>query len=136
MDISILAENSQSRFLFSPFCMFRRILHTIVNVQNPSVSIPLFNPPHSKPPHCESGRTLLRAKKTYSIVFSLLIARIVLHPKESWESCSGLTAALYMSFLNFESEKERALWVSCFVWLIQFQVHFANQLMNTTYEHR
>ena len=52
---------SQIRFLLPLFSMFRRILHALVNVQNPS----LFNPLRSEAPHCQSGRTLLHTKKKH-----------------------------------------------------------------------
>ena len=48
----------QSRFLLPSFSICRPILHTLVNVQNRSVSIPLFYPLRSKAPQYESGRTL------------------------------------------------------------------------------
>ena len=54
--------------------MFRRILHTYVNVQNPPVSIPLFNEPRSKTPPSEIGRTLLYARKTFSFDLNLQIS--------------------------------------------------------------
>ena len=79
-------QYSQSRILLPPFCMFRRILHTSVNAQNPAVSIPLFNPPRSKPPHSEIGRSLLCTQKSFSIDLSLQKSRILLYPKENRNS--------------------------------------------------
>ena len=73
---------SQSRFLVPPFCMFRRILRTFVNAQDPTVSIPLNNPPLSKAPLCESGRSLLRAKKSNSIDLNLQITSHSITPEK------------------------------------------------------
>ena len=97
------------------FFMFRRILHTSVDTQNPPIYIPLFNLPRSKPPHSEISRSLLSVKKKrYSIDLNLQKSRIVLHPKENRNS-----PLRWVSALTFNLWNGIDLHVSYCSWLIQ-----------------
>ena len=52
-------------------------------------------------------------KKKFSIDLSLQKSRILLYPKENWDSFFEWVTETYMSFLNIESGKESAWRALC-----------------------